>query len=216
MSTRSHATGYVPRLPHRISVPTINVPEGYRSISSFFPKPPPPPPPLSSLRHLEPPQQSPSSMKILTTNFLTCAVKTCKVSAASFPLHFKQAELVEQEMDFNPLFIRNILPRVDWDALRVTVTEVLSTLGGGFFWRIAVPFCVPGRISIPVMDGGIDSNNLRGIIVHLVPAADVYPPLPWDGRRENIVRSDIATRIEAVFRGRRFVDSSAKNKPGRG
>lgn len=63
-------------------------------------------------------------MKILTTNFLTCAVKTCKVSAASFPLHFKQAELVEQEMDFNPLFIRNILPRVDWDALRVTVTEL--------------------------------------------------------------------------------------------
>ena len=79
-------------------------------------------------------------MKILTTNFLTCAVKTCKVSAASFPLHFKQAELVEQEMDFNPLFIRNILPRVDWDALRVTVTEVLSTYSFFLFGRIIVRF----------------------------------------------------------------------------
>lgn len=63
-------------------------------------------------------------MKILTTNFLTCAIKTCKASPASFPLHFKEAELRQQEMDFNPLFIRNILPRVDWDALKITVTEV--------------------------------------------------------------------------------------------
>ncbi len=109
-------------------------------------------------------------MKVLTLNFLTCAVKACKSggrlppkprperaeeeeggegergreregegeegggeelpqpppssSASSFPLHVRDAELVRQEMDFQPAFVRNIVPRLDWDALRVTATEV--------------------------------------------------------------------------------------------
>ena len=63
-------------------------------------------------------------MKLLTTNFLTCAVKACKSSPLSFPLHFKDATLERTEIDFNPLFIRNILPRVNWDALTTTATEL--------------------------------------------------------------------------------------------
>ncbi|KAH0835966.1 TRM112-like protein [Fonsecaea pedrosoi] len=63
-------------------------------------------------------------MKLLTTNFLTCAVKACKSSSASFPLHFKDAVLERTEIDFNPLFIKNILPRVNWDALTITATEL--------------------------------------------------------------------------------------------
>jgi multifunctional methyltransferase subunit TRM112 len=63
-------------------------------------------------------------MKILTTNYLTCAVKACKSSPASFPLHFKDAELVQEELDLNPEFIRNILPRIEWGALVQTATEV--------------------------------------------------------------------------------------------
>jgi len=63
-------------------------------------------------------------MKLLTTNFLTCAVKACKTSPLSFPLHFKDATLERTEIDFNPLFIRNILPRVNWDALNTTATEL--------------------------------------------------------------------------------------------
>ena len=63
-------------------------------------------------------------MKILTTNYLTCAVKACKSSPASFPLHFKDAELVQEELDPNPEFIRNILPRIEWGALVQTATEV--------------------------------------------------------------------------------------------
>ncbi|MCJ1281953.1 hypothetical protein MMC26_001276 [Xylographa opegraphella] len=63
-------------------------------------------------------------MKILTTNFLTCAVKACKSSAASYPLHFQDAELEQADMEYNPAFLRNILPRIEWDALRVTATEV--------------------------------------------------------------------------------------------
>ena len=63
-------------------------------------------------------------MKLLTTNFLTCAVKTCKTSPLSFPLHFKDATLERAEIDFNLLFIRNVLPRVNWDALTTTATEL--------------------------------------------------------------------------------------------
>ena len=101
-------------------------------------------------------------------------MKTCKVLAASFPLLFKQAELVEQEMDFNPLFIRSILPRVDWDALRVIFTEVLSILeggggGGGSSLEDNCTLLVSGRMFIPVMEGGIDTNHFWEMIVWCPP-----------------------------------------------
>lgn len=63
-------------------------------------------------------------MKVITANFVTCAVKECKTSPASFPLHFQDAELGEQELEFQPEFIRNIVPRIDWEALRQSATEV--------------------------------------------------------------------------------------------
>jgi multifunctional methyltransferase subunit TRM112 len=63
-------------------------------------------------------------MKLLTTNFLTCAVKACKSSSLSFPLHYRDATLERTDIDFNPLFMRNILPRVDWEALKTTANEL--------------------------------------------------------------------------------------------
>ena len=80
-------------------------------------------------------------MKILTTNFLTCAVKTYKTSPASFPLHFKDATLERTEIDFNPLFLRNVLPRVNWDALTTTATE------------LGLQALVPERNPVDVVDG---------------------------------------------------------------
>lgn len=29
-----------------------------------------------------------------------------------------------QELDFQPEFIRNVIPRIDWEGLRVTANEV--------------------------------------------------------------------------------------------
>lgn len=63
-------------------------------------------------------------MKVLSLNFLTCAVKTCKSSSNSHPLHPKDAELVQDELELNPDMIVNILPRLDWDALRTTSSEL--------------------------------------------------------------------------------------------
>lgn len=63
-------------------------------------------------------------MKILTVNFLTCAIKACKSSPLSFPLHFKDAELEQSDIEYNLSFLQNILPRIDWDALKITANEV--------------------------------------------------------------------------------------------
>ena len=73
-------------------------------------------------------------MKVLTVNFLTCAVKACKSSPLSFPLHFKDAELARQEMEYSPAFLRGILARVEWDALRTTAAEVRPTTAT-LMWR---------------------------------------------------------------------------------
>lgn len=63
-------------------------------------------------------------MKVLTLNFLTCAVRTCKQSSDSFPLHPKDAELASDDVELNPKLLSNLLPRLDWNALRTTSIEV--------------------------------------------------------------------------------------------
>ncbi|KAF4469251.1 hypothetical protein FALBO_3847 [Fusarium albosuccineum] len=63
-------------------------------------------------------------MKVLTLNFITCAVKACKASNDSYPLHPKDAELVKDELELNPEMIINVLPRLDWAALRITASEL--------------------------------------------------------------------------------------------
>jgi hypothetical protein len=63
-------------------------------------------------------------MKLLTHNFLNCAAKSCKASPDAFPLKFEQVELTAVEMDYNPQFLINVLPRVDWTALVQTAIEV--------------------------------------------------------------------------------------------
>jgi multifunctional methyltransferase subunit TRM112 len=66
-------------------------------------------------------------MKLLTLNFLTCARKTCKSSATAFPLHPKDAELEQIEIDMNPVFIKNMLPRLDWEAMKMLTQEVICS-----------------------------------------------------------------------------------------
>ncbi|KAI1636909.1 hypothetical protein F4809DRAFT_606894 [Biscogniauxia mediterranea] len=63
-------------------------------------------------------------MKVLSLNFLTCAVKACKSSSNSYPLHPKDAELVQDDIEVNPQLLINLLPRLDWAALSTTATEL--------------------------------------------------------------------------------------------
>lgn len=64
------------------------------------------------------------NMKILSLNFVNCAAKACKATAESFPLHPKDAELVQDEIELNPAMLINVLPRLDWAALRITSSEL--------------------------------------------------------------------------------------------
>ncbi|TLD06810.1 Multifunctional methyltransferase subunit [Venturia nashicola] len=63
-------------------------------------------------------------MKLLTLNFLCCARKTCKTNPAAFPLHPKEAELEQVEAELNPLLIQNMLPRLNWEALKTISQEL--------------------------------------------------------------------------------------------
>ncbi|KAF2749481.1 Trm112p-domain-containing protein [Sporormia fimetaria CBS 119925] len=62
-------------------------------------------------------------MKLLTLNFLTCAIKTCKSTPASFPLHPRDAELEIAETDLNLAFLKSILARLLWPELRTICSE---------------------------------------------------------------------------------------------
>lgn len=64
-------------------------------------------------------------MKLLTLNFLTCARKACKSAAAAFPLHPREVELEQVELELNPVFIKNVLPRIEWEAMKGVNQEVL-------------------------------------------------------------------------------------------
>lgn len=72
-----------------------------------------------------------TKMKLLTLNFLTCARKQCKQTAAAFPLHPKEAELEQIEIDLNPMLIKNLLPRLDWEAMKGLANEVLLVSPSG-------------------------------------------------------------------------------------
>ncbi|KAF2831912.1 Trm112p-domain-containing protein [Ophiobolus disseminans] len=63
-------------------------------------------------------------MKLLTLNFLTCAVKTCKTQPSSFPLHPRDAELEIIEAELNLPFLRNILPRLMWEDICSVAREL--------------------------------------------------------------------------------------------
>ncbi|KAI4750889.1 hypothetical protein E4T52_16550 [Aureobasidium sp. EXF-3400] len=68
-------------------------------------------------------------MKLLTLNFLTCARKACKQEPAAFPLHPRDADLERVDQELNPEFLINVLPRLDWKAIKSLSEELgLPTL----------------------------------------------------------------------------------------
>lgn len=109
-------------------------------------------------------------MKILTLNFLTCAVKACKSSSASFPLHPKDAELVQDSLELNPKLLINILPRIDWAALITTSAEVRPSPSPLPTFH---PVAYPSRFHIAKEMPLTDLNAQLGF-----PALPANPPTP--------------------------------------
>lgn len=94
-------------------------------------------------------------MKVLSLNFLTCAVKACKSSSASYPLHPKDAELVQDDVEINPDLLLNVLPRLDWAALSTTATEV-----GVFLFDVSSHLC-PHIRSLDLKERGLSPERGR-------------------------------------------------------
>ncbi|KAI8140783.1 hypothetical protein BJV82DRAFT_621081 [Fennellomyces sp. T-0311] len=66
-------------------------------------------------------------MRLITHNMLQCHVKNCNTN--NFPLQFQDAQLELIEAEFNPEFLVNMLPKIEWDALVNTTVQLgISTL----------------------------------------------------------------------------------------
>jgi multifunctional methyltransferase subunit TRM112 len=63
-------------------------------------------------------------MRLITHNMLQCHVKDCNTN--NFPLRFEDAEVELIEAEYNPTFLINMLPKLDWEALVSTAVQVGS------------------------------------------------------------------------------------------
>lgn len=66
-------------------------------------------------------------MKLLTTNFVQCAVKSCARTTEAFPLKYDECELVHEDLDFDPQFVKNIMLKIDWEALLSVANDLGNT-----------------------------------------------------------------------------------------
>lgn len=98
-------------------------------------------------------------MKLLTSNFLTCAVKGCRGHADAYPLQFRDCTLQVTQLAFNPTFLRGIMPRIEWPAL----LAVCADLGNR-----SLPESMPSLSPAPTADdhndddGGVDGTSRDG------------------------------------------------------
>lgn len=54
-------------------------------------------------------------VRLITHNLLACHAKGC--NSNNFPLLLQDVQIELREQEFNPDFVRNILPRLEWRAL---------------------------------------------------------------------------------------------------
>ncbi|CAG8484878.1 6860_t:CDS:2 [Acaulospora morrowiae] len=78
---------------------------------------------------------------------LQCHARGCNTN--NFPLELSEVEIQVLETDYNPQFLRNMIPKLDWNALVVTAKKVGIT---------AVPDVLP-----ETMNEDIDENFLRNL-----------------------------------------------------
>lgn len=63
-------------------------------------------------------------VRLLTQNLLSCPSRVCAYPT-NFPLSFRNVERLEvAEAEYNEEFLRGVLSRLEWDALRKSAAEV--------------------------------------------------------------------------------------------
>lgn len=88
-------------------------------------------------------------MKLLTTNFVQCAVKSCAKSGKAFPLRFSDCEWTNnaETHEYNPLFVVNIMSKVNWAAIIQVAQDVsicIFNLKRTFSYE-----CLPNKLGLP-------------------------------------------------------------------
>jgi len=63
-------------------------------------------------------------VRLITHNLLACHVRGC--TSNNFPLIFKDVMLEQREAEYNPDFLREFMPKLDWQALVGTAKSVAS------------------------------------------------------------------------------------------
>lgn len=61
-------------------------------------------------------------MRLITHNMLQCHVKGC--NANNFPLELQEVVLEQEEAEMNEDFLRNMLTKIEYDALVATCLKV--------------------------------------------------------------------------------------------
>ncbi|KAF8634671.1 hypothetical protein AX15_000772 [Amanita polypyramis BW_CC] len=64
-------------------------------------------------------------VRLITHNLLSCHAKGC--TSNNFPLQLEDVQIEIREADFNPDFIRNFIPKIEWKALVDTARQVGDT-----------------------------------------------------------------------------------------
>ncbi|RUS26745.1 hypothetical protein BC938DRAFT_484176 [Jimgerdemannia flammicorona] len=66
-------------------------------------------------------------MRLMTHNMLQCHVKNC--DANNFPLRLEEVEVEQIETEFNPDFLKNVIGKLEWEALVSTAMQLgITTL----------------------------------------------------------------------------------------
>jgi hypothetical protein len=86
---------------------------------------------------------------------LQCHVKGC--SKDNFPLKLEEVEVEKEEQEFNPDFIRHMLPKIEWNALRGTAHSVCESHDARVVYNMAFSGNVSLRASCEILNVFINS-----------------------------------------------------------
>ncbi|KAK7472567.1 hypothetical protein VKT23_000682 [Stygiomarasmius scandens] len=64
-------------------------------------------------------------VRLITHNLLACHAKGC--TSNNFPLAFSNVQIEIREAEFNPEFLKNFIPKIEWKALVDTARQLGDT-----------------------------------------------------------------------------------------
>ena len=111
-------------------------------------------------------------VRLITHNLLACHAKGCTTN--NFPLLLQDVQIELHEQEFNPGFIKNILPRLEWRAL-VEAATLASTHGTSSHGHILKWAWQVGDASLPLEQPEMTDDEFWQKLHHVL--LEVHHPL---------------------------------------